>query len=54
LDRLTRALEIIGTVSLGALPPALVTAITSWWNRDTARAQLERERLRRQAEDNEA
>jgi hypothetical protein len=46
MERLAKVLEAVVTVSLGALAPALVQAVTSWWNRDAARAQLEAERLR--------
>ena len=46
-------IDVVFTVLIGALPPAIVTALTSWWNRDTARTQLERERLRQQQDDDD-
>lgn len=51
MERLSKLLDALITVGLGALAPALITAITSWWNRDAARAQLEAERLRQRDND---
>jgi hypothetical protein len=53
VERLTRAVEALATASLGAIVPAIITAVTSWWNRDTAGRQLEAERLRQQRDDDE-
>ncbi len=53
VDRLNKLLEALATIGLGALAPAIVQAVTSWWNRDAARAQLEAERLRQAKDDDE-
>lgn len=58
MERLAKLLEAFGALALGTFAPAFVQAVTSWWNRDaakaaheTAKAQLEAERLRRRADD---
>jgi hypothetical protein len=54
LERLAKLAEALVTVSLGVLAPAVVQAVTSWWNRDTAQKQLEAERLRQLRDDDDA
>jgi hypothetical protein len=48
VERLTNGFHVIVTALIGTVIPAAITAITSFWNRDAARAQLEAERLRRE------
>jgi hypothetical protein len=51
VERLTNGLHVLVTALVGTIIPGAITAVTSWWNRDTARAQLEAERLRKLRDD---
>lgn len=51
MERLTNGLHVLVTALVGTIIPGAITAVTSWWNRDTARAQLEAERLRKLRDD---
>jgi hypothetical protein len=53
MERLSNGVNLLVTAVIGSIIPAVITAVTAWWNRDTARHQHETERLRAQRDQDE-